>query len=337
MKRPNWYPPNYVMSNWTIFDRWPVKLKPTLIFVIGGNDCDRHTDERYIPDILTDFEALIKSAQETSISVAVSSVCPRIEPGTVMERINALNAGLKVLCDDLKVEFIDNGPTFHLQDGSVNDGYMLPDGVHLTKAATNKLVLNLKLQLRHGKTSAHADHRRRQSTPNEQNAVSEPQEPPNHDTQPSPEHPFWKTAFSKATSHHPKRQGNKRSQAPPPRQPQAPFPSSVGHSSHYRSPNQWRAPSYEHWPTTTSHGKRRETQSSSNQNRPKPLMSVETRPPLRPLRNRDTNSTTLRHNTQQQCQLCLGFDHMAVTCRSKEHTFYNCHQVGHLSRACPRV
>ena len=53
--------------------------------------------------ILTDFEALIKSA------VDVSSVCPRIrKPGTVMGRINALNAGLKVLCDDLEVEFIDN-------------------------------------------------------------------------------------------------------------------------------------------------------------------------------------------------------------------------------------
>ena len=59
------------------------------------------------------------------------------------------------------VSFINNVRSFYLQDGTVNDGYLLPDGVHLTKPATNKLVANLKLQLKHGEPSAHADHRRR--------------------------------------------------------------------------------------------------------------------------------------------------------------------------------
>ena len=105
---------------------------------------------------------------------------------------------------------------------------------------------------------------------------------------------------------------------PPPRQPQGPFPSSVGHSSHYRSPNQWRAPSYEHRPTT-SHGKRRETQATSNQNRPKPLMSVETRPPLWPLRTRETNDSLMwvimrrrRVSSERRRSSCYSFIYFTV-------------------------
>ena len=64
-------------------------------------------------------------------------------------------------CDDIGTEFIDNDPSFYLQDGTINDKYLLPDGVHLSRAATNKLVNSLKLQLRHGETSVHHSHRRR--------------------------------------------------------------------------------------------------------------------------------------------------------------------------------
>ena len=324
-----------------------------LVLAVGGNYFDNRSDERSIPNILSKCESLIKSAQETSVSVAVSSVCPRNTPGAVIKRINALNTGLKVLCDDLEMEFIDNDPTFYLQDGSINDGYMLPDGVHLTKAATNKLVMNLKLELHHGEASAHANHRRQQPTQiNQHNAASELQMNPSHDTQSSHEHPSRRRAFSKPAFHNPKRQDNdRRFQAPAPHQPQIPFPSKAGHSTlapfpsgtghpmHNRPSNQWRAPSFEHRPTTNRGNalERRDTQPLNNPNRPKPLLTIETRPPLQPLQTRDTTATTLRQNTQQQCQLCLGFDHTAVTCRSKEETCYNCHQVGHLSRACSAV
>ena len=87
----------------------------------------------------------------------VSSVCPRQRPLEVTERIGAVNTGLSVLCDEMCVSPINNDRSFYLQDGTVNDGYLLPDGVHLTKPAINKLVANLKLQLRHGEPSSHAD------------------------------------------------------------------------------------------------------------------------------------------------------------------------------------
>ena len=76
------------------------------------------------------------------------------------ERIDTLNFGLQGLCDDLQMDYIDHSPSFKLKDGTFNDSCSVPDGVHLTRAATNKLVSNLRLELRQGEVP-HRDHRRR--------------------------------------------------------------------------------------------------------------------------------------------------------------------------------
>ena len=53
-----------------------------------------------------------------------------------------------MLCTEKEVEFVDNSPSFFLRDGSVNDGYLIQDGVHLTRRATNKLASNMKLRIK---------------------------------------------------------------------------------------------------------------------------------------------------------------------------------------------
>jgi hypothetical protein len=50
------------------------------------------------------------------------------------------------MCADKEhVTYMDNTLSFKLGDGSINDGYYLADGVHITRAAVNKLASNLKL------------------------------------------------------------------------------------------------------------------------------------------------------------------------------------------------
>ena len=107
---------------------------------------------------MNEYSDLILFTQEIVSSVCVSSVCLRARSPQVKVRIDGLNAALSVLCGDHAVEFVNNDPSFYLQDGNVNDGYLLPDGVHLSRAATNKLVTNLKLPLRHGEATTHVDH-----------------------------------------------------------------------------------------------------------------------------------------------------------------------------------
>ena len=95
--------------------------------------------------ILTEFRALIDAAIPKARNVTVSSICPRLKPVGVSEKIKAVNADLQTLCAAKGVNFVDNEPSFSLCDGTINDGYLMRDGVHLTRAAVNKVACNLKL------------------------------------------------------------------------------------------------------------------------------------------------------------------------------------------------
>ena len=110
------------------------------------------------------------------------------------KRIREFNTALKVACDDLGAEFIDHDLSFHLQDGTINDGYLLSDGVHLSGTTTNKLFSNLKLQLRHGETSAHHVNRHLRQAPEQTKDYSEVKpDSTNGDLQ----YTFWQRARQK--------------------------------------------------------------------------------------------------------------------------------------------
>ena len=115
--------------------------------VVGGNDCDsKHP--RSADDIVKSYGSLIDSAKTKAKKVFISGLCPRLTSDATQEKIEAVNAGLTAACADNNVTFIDTNPMFRLQDGSINDGYLLPDGVHLTRAATNKIAKCLDLKIK---------------------------------------------------------------------------------------------------------------------------------------------------------------------------------------------
>ena len=80
--------------------------------------------------------------------MTVSSICPRKKTDDTSRTIEAVNAGLVSLCKEKAATFADNTPSFTLSDGSVNDGYLLPDGVHLTRTAVDRVVKNLRLPVK---------------------------------------------------------------------------------------------------------------------------------------------------------------------------------------------
>ena len=145
-----------------VLDDLPTDTPLSRIILVGRrNDCDTDGDDLDVSGIIAQYKDLVACAKTRAWSVTICSVCPRIKSDTVSQRIESLNAGLKGIASDLEVDFLDKNPIFYLQDGTLNDGYLLADGVHLTRLATNRLVTNMQLSLRQGVTSAHSDHRRR--------------------------------------------------------------------------------------------------------------------------------------------------------------------------------
>ena len=53
------------------------------------------------------------------------------------------------MCSEQGVRFVNNDNTFYLNDGSVNEAYMLHDGKNLNSHGTNRLCKNLKLPIKH--------------------------------------------------------------------------------------------------------------------------------------------------------------------------------------------
>ena len=163
-----------------------------IILVGGGNDCDIEGDDLDVSGTTAQYRDLAACAKTKAASVTICSVCPRNKSDVVSQHIESLNAGLKGIASDLEIDYLDNDPIFHLQDGTLNDGYLLPDEVHLSRPATNRLVANMQLSLRQGVTSAHTDHRRRATD----------QHPPAHasvaENEDSYNHSFWRKSHQKA-------------------------------------------------------------------------------------------------------------------------------------------
>ena len=331
------------------------------VLVIGGNDCDSSGAGGDVTDMLNQYKDLINSTKSIANSITVSSICPRNRSADVTECICSLNAGLQALCSDLDIEFTDHNPSFHLQDGSLNDGYLLPDNVHLTRAATNRLVTNLKLELRQCVDSAHSDHRRLR-VQHQAPAVPHNRDEPRDEPRDADEleginldDPFWTVVQSKhqrkskthkaqpaapiPTQSQPRPHGLGHTRGPARLQPQHPAQHPAQHSAQYSQPP-YAAPGHTKNGSASTYTKQYARRpipfnSQSQQKHPTPLMEINTTKPIAYSRLINPPPASLSRDTvSTQCQLCLGWGHSAVTCKSKDSTCYSCGKIGHFSRAC---
>ena len=175
----------------------------SISLVVGGKDCDSNT----APDeIIDQYRGLIATAESKATNVTVSSACPRIRTDNpeLNDTIDSVNAGLQVLCHDEAVNFVNNNSSFHLADGSVNDRYILADGVHMTRTATDKLARNLGLIMKDGIRSACKDNNQKETRQQRRNDTRErplvprptqhKQSQQTHDDDDEITHSFWSKA-----------------------------------------------------------------------------------------------------------------------------------------------
>ena len=127
------------------------KIDPTeshsKIFIVAGTN-DYAKEDKTIQDTIEQFSNLLSYACSKADDVVVSSICPRQDISRNEEDLAAFNAGLQSLCEDKGCVFVDHTQTFTLGDGSVNEGFLLNKGPHLSRAGSNRLAKNLKLQVK---------------------------------------------------------------------------------------------------------------------------------------------------------------------------------------------
>ncbi len=170
-----------------------------MCLVAGGNDCSGSPDPI---TVVESYKELITAAKEKAIYVKVSSICPRSDE-TVNETIQSVNAGLVSLCADEDVTFVDNTTSFFLADKTINDGYIMYDGVHLTRSGTNKLAKNLGLSMKDSSKGVCVYHKnlKNQSTKNTEQMNNYDHNHNDDDTHADTEqfgHTFWNKAQQKA-------------------------------------------------------------------------------------------------------------------------------------------
>ncbi|CAH1778114.1 unnamed protein product [Owenia fusiformis] len=114
-----------------------------IIFQIGSNDCAASDNAETIVD---SYKLLLAGGHAIAKSISVSSICPRTDNANAHTTAQAVNAELQVLCENMEnTNFVNNDSSFILQDGTVNEGFLNRDGLHLAPSGTNRLVYNMGL------------------------------------------------------------------------------------------------------------------------------------------------------------------------------------------------
>jgi lysophospholipase L1-like esterase len=118
-----------------------------LVLCVGTNNCasrdfsgDAFAEE--MQDLIDTAKTRVHGA---SSEVVVSSIPPRADDPKNQQNVDLANACIASISERSSVTFINNENTFKLADGSVNDGYLCRDGVHLNNQGVKRLALNLKV------------------------------------------------------------------------------------------------------------------------------------------------------------------------------------------------
>ena len=115
-----------------------------IVLLAGGNYAAADPDESDLESAIDNNKSLVNAAKEISQNIAITEIPPRFQPPHAQENINASNANLESVAQELGTEFLRNDNIFFLHYHEVNDGYML-DTVQLNMKGSNKLAKSMGL------------------------------------------------------------------------------------------------------------------------------------------------------------------------------------------------
>jgi hypothetical protein len=72
-------------------------------------------------------------------NVHVVSIPPRTDSVQAMGHVDRANGCVASLAHEMSIAMVNNEPSFKLADGSVNDAYLLRDGLHLSYSGTRRI------------------------------------------------------------------------------------------------------------------------------------------------------------------------------------------------------
>ena len=111
---------------------------------VGTNNCsDSDMDTGLTMASYKELIAVAQTKVNSPSDVVIASIPPRTDKEEAHARVASVNAELCVIAAESRATFVDNDATFHLADKSVNDGYLMVDGIHLTYAGVNRLAKTL--------------------------------------------------------------------------------------------------------------------------------------------------------------------------------------------------
>jgi lysophospholipase L1-like esterase len=122
---------------------------------IGTNDCGRSEfdEQAFAEGYRTLIDVAMEKTSDAS-NVHVVSIPPRTDSAQAMEHVDRANGCVASLAHEMSIAMVNNEQCFKLANGSVNDAYLLRDGLHLSYCGTRRIVSNMGLPL---KNSAQGD------------------------------------------------------------------------------------------------------------------------------------------------------------------------------------
>ena len=120
-----------------------------VLCLAGTNDCSSDAfDANCLSQQYKELVDVAKEKVRDPKNVSLISLPPCSDKHNFHGRMDSANAVMTATAQEESIGFINNDVHFKLSDGTVNDGYLAPDGLHLNWGGTTRLVNNMKLKLK---------------------------------------------------------------------------------------------------------------------------------------------------------------------------------------------